>query len=200
MLTHDDWAEADRVYRLHSARRNGPIHRVEVWWRQAIFAVEQPNPADVALWENGRGEPQGYVVYHQPTQPQPGPDRPPFWVRELVALTTDAYLNLVAYLLRHDLPEEITWSAPPDDPFLSLADDATKVKVTEEYDLMLRVCDVEAALKLRPPAYPDHDLALTIEVTDPPAPWNEGIWRLETADGAVNVERAKTEPDISLSA
>ncbi len=198
MLATDDWAQADRVYRHHSAKRNGPIHRGEVWWREAIFAGSQPAPADVALWENALGEPQGYVVYHQRTQPDS--DMPRFWVRELVALSTDAYLNLVLYLLRHDLPPEITWNAAPDDPFLSLVDDTTKVKVREEYDVMLRVCDVEGALKLRPLAYPEHPISLALEVSDSSAPWNEGIWRIEAADGAMHVEKTATEPDLSLAA
>jgi predicted acetyltransferase len=199
MLQPDDWSQADRVYRLHSAQRNGPLHRGEVWWREAVFGVSGPVPSDVALWENGQGEPQGYVVYHQPTRPDFEP--PAFWVRELVALSSDAYLNLILYVLRHDLPREITWGAAVDDPFLTLVDDATKVKVTEEYDLLLRLCDVEGALKLRTPAYAGHSLALTLEVTDSSAPWNEGVWRIEVGeDGTVRVERASDEADVTLSA
>lgn len=198
MLQPDDWAQADRVYRLHSTRGNGPLHRAEVWWRQAIFGGSQPWPSDVALWEDGQGEPQGYVVYHQPTQRDP--DTPVFLVRELVALTTDAYLNLIQYVLRHDLPPEITWVAPPYDPFRSLVDDATKLTVREWYDLMLRVCDVEAALKLRPPGNPERPLSLTLQVSDRSAPWNEGTWHVEVEDGAVGVEKTAGEPDLTLSA
>ncbi len=198
MLSPDDWAQADRVYRFKSAKRNGPIHRGEIWWREAVFAVSQPAPADVALWENSLGEPQGYVVYHQRTQPDP--DIPRFWVRELVALSADAYLNLILYLLRHDLPLEITLNAAPDDPFLSLVEDTTKVKVRDEYDFMLRICDVEGALRSRLPAYPEHRVSLTLRVADSVAPWNEGVWHIESADAIVNVEKATGEPDLSLSA
>ena len=198
LLKADDWPQADRVYRLHSAKRNGPLHRGDVWWREAIFGVSQPTVVDVALWEDGQGEPQGYVTYVQPTRPDGDPLA--FWVRELVALSSDAYLNLILYVLRHDLPEQITWSAPPYDPFLSLIDDAPKVKVEEHYNLMLRICDVEAAFKLRPPAYPDHPSSLTLQVTDSSAPWNEGTWRIETSDGAAQVEKVSREPDLTLSA
>ena len=199
LLQPDDWAQADRVYRLHAARRNGPIHRGDVWWREAIFgASASVRPTDVALWEDTRGEPQGYVAYAQPT-PQ-DPDMPRFLVRELVALTTDAYLNLILYVLRHDLPPEITWQAPPDDPFLSLVEDATKVKVRDEYDVLLRVCDIEAALRLRPPAFPGHTAALTLQVGDGPAPWNEGTWRIEITEGGTQLEKTSTGPDLTLSA
>ena len=49
MLQQDDWAQVDRIYRLHSAKRNGPIHRGEVWWREAVFGASQPSLSDVAL-------------------------------------------------------------------------------------------------------------------------------------------------------
>ena len=201
MLMPDDWAQADRVYRLHSATRNGPLNRGELWWREAIFGITggRPVAGDVALWENGHGEPQGYVVYDQVTNPQ-DPEDHSFSVRELVAISSDAYLNLVLYILRHDLPLETTWSASPDDPFLSLVADATKVKVEEEYDLLLRLCDVEGALKLRPFANLEHPMSLTLQVSDSSAPWNEGVWRVEVADGATNVEKTSGEADLTLSA
>jgi len=97
-------------------------------------------------------------------------------------------------------PREITWGAPPDDPFLSLVEDATKVKVEEWYDAMLRVCDVAAALRLRPLADPERKLALTLQVHDTAAPWNDGCWRVETADGLVQVEPGTGEPDMTLAA
>ena len=203
ILKPDDWAQTDRVYRLHSTKRNGPLHRPEVWWREALFASSQPVPADVALWEDGHGEPQGYMVYYQPRQPEPDMGRAGgarFWVREIVALTTDAYLNLILYLLRHDLPEEIMWTAPSDDPFMSLVDDARHLKVAEGYDLMVRICDVEMALKQRAPAHPERAVSLTLEISDSSAPWNEGTWRIDSADGVTNVEKTNDEADLTLSA
>ena len=198
MLKPEEWAQADRIYRQHAGPRNGAIHRGELWWREGILSTSAPNPADIALWENGQGEPQGYVIYGQPTQPDE--HMPKFWVRELVALTTDAYLNLILYLLRHDLPKEITWYAPVDDPFLSLVDDARYVKVEHEYDLLNRICDVQAALSQRPQVETDRTLALTLQVGDSAAPWNDGRWRVEAANGDVNVERTDGEPDLTLSA
>ena len=125
---------------------------------------------------------------------------PAFWVRELVALSSDAYLNLISYLLRHDLPREITWNTPSEDPFLSLVDDATKVRVQIDYDVMLRVCDVEGALRQRPPADRERALSLAVGVSDSSAPWNEGTWQIEVADGGVTAERTDAEPELSLSA
>jgi predicted acetyltransferase len=198
LLKPDDWQQADRVYRRHSATRNGPLHRGELWWREAVFQTSAPQPADVALWEDASGEPQGYVVYQQP----PGRDDEPgiLPVRELVAVTTDAYLNLLLFLLRHDLKREIALRAPPDDPFLSLVNDATKVTVTDEWDVMLRICDVEAALRQRPPADRERSASFTLQVSDGSAPWNDGAWRVALAGGETSVERTDAEAGLSISA
>ena len=125
---------------------------------------------------------------------------PPFLIRELVALTPDAYLNLLLYVLRHDLPEKITFTAAVDDPFLSLISETQRVKIEHEYDVMLRIVDVEAALRMRSPAYPEHSLSFTMELADTAAPWNEGAYRVEVAGGVTNVERVSGEADISLTA
>jgi predicted acetyltransferase len=200
MLQPDDWQQADRLYRLHSAKRNGPVHRGEVWWRESIFSASQPTPSDIALWEDGAGEPQGYVVYWQPLREGRDPDEPAFLVREIVALTTDAYLNLIAYILRHDLPNEMMWPAPADDPFRTLVGDARKLTIEAGgNDMMLRIVDVEAALRLRPPVSSDLETSLTLAITDRSAPWNEGTWRVEVASGEAQVEKSSGDADLTLS-
>lgn len=203
MLKEDDWPQADRVYRMHSAKRNGPLHRGEIWWRQAIFGGGfTPTPSDVAIYEDGSGEPQGYVVYVQMQRPEvdaEGNSFPSFWVRELVALTTDAYINLLLFILRHDLPAKIGLNAALDDPFYSVVQDARHVQVTEEYDLMNRIVDVEAALRQRPTAKPDLDCAFTMRLEDRAAPWNEGIWSVRQSGGEIEVEKTEAAPDLTLS-
>lgn len=198
LLQPDDWAQADRVYRQHATKRNGPLHRAEVWWREAVFSVSRPTTADVALWENNEGEPQGYVVYYQKRSYDEF--MPPFWIRELVALTPDAYLNLLLYVLRHDLPQQIAFNAAVDDPFLSIVSDTRRVKIEHEYDMMLRICDVEAALRMRAVAISAHDVSFKMQLTDASAPWNEGTYRVEVADGVTNIERVSGEADLSLTA
>jgi predicted acetyltransferase len=120
-------------------------------------------------------------------------------VREIVALTTDAYLNLLLYIVRHDLPREIAINAAPDDPFISLVDDARHVKIEEGYDLMNRIVDVEAALKVRPPANPELDAEFTIKLSDRSAPWNEGTWLVKQANGEVEVEKTDGEANLTMS-
>jgi predicted acetyltransferase len=200
LLQPDDWPQADRVYRQYASMRNGPIHRGDVWWREAIFGRggEVGVPGDVALWEDGQGNGQGYVLYHQRRGPG-GSDWPAFLVRELVALTRDAYLNLLLFLLRHDLAEEITYATSQDDPFLSVIEEAQRVRVRDDYDVMLRVCDIEAALQQR--AFVGKEpVELTLGVEDTAAPWNGGTYRVVAGESGVDVERVGQEPDISMTA
>jgi predicted acetyltransferase len=196
-ITPDDWQQLDRVYRAHSKMRSGALHRPEVWWREGVLLNGQPNKADAAIWEDGNGDVQGYVLILQPTQPEGW--MPEFLVRELTALTPDAYLNLLSYVLRHDLPEKIVWRAPADDPLHSVVDDARKLRIGIEYDMLLRIVDVEMALKQRPPGGPDANLSLTMRIEDRAAPWNEGVWRLECSEGAVDVQKADGDADIALT-
>jgi predicted acetyltransferase len=201
VLSPDDWQQTDRVYRLHSAKRNGALHRGEIWWREVVFNASEKVSSDVALWEDGAGEPQGYVVYWQPPREGRDPDDPAFLVREIVALTSDAYLNLVSYILRHDLPKEIMWTAPADDPFRTLVGDGRKLTIEGGGDdVLIRICDVEQALRLRPPASPDIETSLTLAISDRSAPWNEGTWHVEVANGETQVEKVSGEADLTLSA
>jgi predicted acetyltransferase len=197
LLQPDDWAQADRVYRQYAAKRNGPVHRGEVWWREGVFIVGGPSVGDVAIWEDGEGEPQGYVVYYQKRHWEDG--YPNFWVRELVAQTTDAYLNLVEHLLRHDLAREIELAAPEDDPFLSVVTEAQRVQVKHEYDVMLRIVDVEAALRMRAPVIPGHNVSFTLGLSDKTASWNEGTYRIDVNDGVTTVERTSADADLSTT-
>jgi predicted acetyltransferase len=197
----DDWHQLDRVYRLHSSARNGPLHRPEVWWRNSTLneAAIPPGgiPADAVIWETDGGEPQGYVVFTQPTQ---GEFAGSVVVRELAALSSDAYLNLLTFLAMHDIHREVRIFAPADDPMLVVFGDADKLNVSERYTVLLRIVDVEGALRSRPVADPELRTALTLEVTDASARWNAGTWRVEAGEGAVSAERSPGEGEIRLDA
>jgi predicted acetyltransferase len=63
---------------------------------------------------------------------------------------------------------------------------------------MIRVVDIEGAFNQRP--YPgDGPAAFTMRVEDKSAPWNDGAWRIEAADGVTRAERTDAAPDIELA-
>jgi predicted acetyltransferase len=197
----DDWQQLDRVYRAYCRERTGALHRPELWWREGVFGGLGPfgrQQLDAVVWSDAAGEPQGYLIYGQMSASGFG-GQSRFYVRELVALTGDAYLNLAQVPLRHDLAAEVYWTAAPDDPFAELVENAEKLKIEEHYGLLLRVVDVAQALGVRPPGT-EHVEPFTLALADPSAPWNEGTWRIEAAEGQSGVERVEGDADLSLGA
>jgi predicted acetyltransferase len=197
-VSHKEWAGLDAVYRAFIARRNGYLHRSEHWWRAAVlrsFYERRRDHLDAAVWVSEDNEWRGYVVYDVSRQPEAGPR---LRVRDFVALDGDAYVGLVRYLLRHDIVGQLQWSAPLDDPFLSLVDDPAPVEVAFEPGMFLRVVDVASAFAARPCLIEAPGEGLTLELTDAAAPWNAGCWRLEAEDGHTLAQKCEEAPDLTL--
>jgi len=192
----DDWARLDGVYRRHADPRNGPLHRVEPWWRFNIFQDFEQRPREAVLWHDPGGEAQGFIVYgvHNAAEPM----RHDLVVRDMIALTPDAYLGLWQYLGTHDIAVRIHTDAPLDDPFPDLLQDPWRVQVERGEGAMLRIVDVERALSQRP--YVGHrPVSFTMRIEDSVAPWNDGVWRVEAAEGRMEARLSDGEADIELS-
>jgi predicted acetyltransferase len=195
----DDWQRLDAVYRRYAGPRNGPLHRPEPWWREAVLHDYFANkPREAFLWLNRSGEAQGFIVYNSaPTGPEPMASHELF-VRDMVALTPDAYLGLWHHLLAHDIARRIVVHVAPHDPFADLVVDPWKVEVQRAEGAMIRIVDVEQALARRP--YCGRDaVSFTMRVIDSSAPWNDGVWRVEADQGHMLAERTEAEADIELS-
>jgi predicted acetyltransferase len=198
-VTSKEWARLDAVYRAFIARRNGYLHRSEQWWQQGVlrdFFDRRKDDLDVAVWVNG-DDWRGYVVYEIKGWSDAGAR---LRVRDFAALDSDAYVGLVRYLLRHDLVSQLQWWTPQDDPLLSLLDDPTRVEVTYEPGMLLRVVDVAGAFDARPCLVDASGQSLTLELADEAAPWNAGCWRLEANAGHTKARKCKGSPDLSLDA
>lgn len=195
-----DWQTLEPIFQTYAASANGPFNRDATWWRSMVTEVPWRTGTDIVLWQNDAGDPEGYAIYQQPTTP--GPDFPvtDVNVRELIATSRDAYLNLLAYFGRHDIHHEITISVAPHDPILALFADSEKLEIRQNFAVLLRVVDFEAAMRARPATRGDDATELTLRLADDSAPWNEGTWRIGVAEGRTWVERATSEPEITLSA
>jgi predicted acetyltransferase len=175
--------------------------RPEHWWRRRIFGWER-EVTDAAVWENGEGQPRGYVIYT--TRSGQPPDRPwpqsRLWPRELVTQDAEAYVALVNYLLSHDIHDRIEMSVPPDDPLLSLLDDPHRVRIEAWSSLMLRVVDVAAALRTRGCRLQTEERRFAIAVRDTVLPWNERTWLVEAVGNRMSVEQHSGPADLTLDA
>jgi predicted acetyltransferase len=193
-LEAQDWPQLDAVYRRHGVLRNGVLHRSEPWWQNAVLNASGNPPADAVLWEDGAGRAQGYMVLRQGFS-----DGGKLRADELVSLTSDAYLNLLLYLCRHDIHSEIILRCGVEDLFLNVIEDADRVTMRQEYGVLLRICDFERAIAMRPPVDPHEAMEFTIAVRDTDAPWNDGVWRVGNADGRSFAERTDAAPQLSAS-
>jgi len=201
----DDWARLDAIYRTWAAPRNGPLHRVEPWWRQNVLRHWDEltgglGDNEVFVWKNADGEDEGYLCYYARTMPRLESYAP--WevqVRDFVSLSGDAYLGLWQHLLAHDIATRVAVHMPVEDPFADLVEDPRKIELPRAEGPMIRVVDVERALSRRPFAG-SRPVSFTMRVTDPSAPWNEGVWRIDAGEGQVQVERKDGDADVELAA
>jgi predicted acetyltransferase len=202
-VTEEDQPVVEQVYTQYSARRTGQHVRSDRWWREAFFRRiydTERKLADVAVWYNENGDPNGYVCYES-HRGQPPMASSKIWLREFVALNGDAYQGLLRYILSHDLADEIFWYGPPEDPLAYAVDDSYQVKREYVDDMMLRVVDIETAVAQRPAAPGSPEGALTIAISDAAAPWNTGTWRIESSGGKLSATKANgTTADIAMEA
>jgi predicted acetyltransferase len=203
--TNDDWRRLDAIYREYAREGNGPLHRVEPWWRENILREYdnfegRPREREAFVWVSAEGEDEGYAVYVNRSMGRDGDwQRQEIWVRDFVSLSADAYLGLWQHLLAHDLASRVTIDVAPEDPFADLCEDPSVVQVTKGEGAMIRIVDVERALEMRP-YVGGGPVAFTMGVADATAPWNEGVWRIEGAEGRLRVERVDEDPEVELTA
>jgi len=200
----DDWQRLDAIYRRYAGPRNGPLHRVEPWWRQNVLRHWEETTGGLGdneafVWKNANGQDEGYLSYYSRTMPRTGQFVP--WevvVRDFVSLSGDAYLGLWQHLLAHDIATRLAVHMPVDDPFADLVEDPRKVELPRAEGPMIRVVDLERVLSRRP-FVGSRPASFTMRVTDPAAPWNEGVWRIDAGEGQVQVERKDADADVELN-
>lgn len=193
----DEWQALDAVYRRYLPERNGCIERDEAWWRERALKGWGGASTDIALWEE-HGQPAGYLVYQTRMERSAGVPWPRsiIWVGDFVALTPDAFNGLLAFLLAHDRALRTDILAPPDFPLAAAVKDPARLTVEASEPLMFRLVDFRAAVQARPALPPANDAAFSVRIIDQHAPWNDGVWRIEAAEGRVACEPASGGADF----
>ena len=198
----DDWRRLDAVYRTYAEHRNGPFHRNEMWWREAVITDHGATTRlrEAQVWSDASGADQGYVVYaNYPLASENRWPRQMVLIKDIVALTGDAYAGLWEHMLTHDLADRIVVETPLDDPFRDMVEDPWSVDVSVEGGAMLRIVDIERAFAGRP-YVGQAPVSFTMRIDDPTAPWNDGAWLVEAAEGSIRLGRTERTPDVELSA
>jgi predicted acetyltransferase len=193
-----DWQILDGVYEQAAVGRTGWLRRTEMWWKEGIFRrIYDPERKvrDVVVWRGEDGSPSGYVAYGTTG----GEEKRTLDIGEFVALDSDAYVGLLRYILSHDLHHEISWQGPIDDPLPVAVDDSSRLDQEVFDGYMLRVVDVEEAVKARPAALGAPDGAFTLGIRDDVCPWNDGAWRIENAGGRLMAVKDR-DADVTMEA
>jgi predicted acetyltransferase len=194
----EDWQELAAVYDAYARNHNGPLARDELWWRHWVLETWSGRQ-EAVLWTTDDGRPEGYMLYADPAQ-RSSRHAGKFVVTELIATSSDAYLNLIDFISQQDIRPDAVYYAPPDDVLPLLFSDAERLEMHHGYTVLLRVVDIAEALRERAPASDDLRVEFTVSVSDSTAPWNEGTWHVQRAEGGTVVERTDGPAELSLDA
>lgn len=167
------------IYEAYAKRFNGMLVRTEDWWRKRVFNRKK---GIVTLYRNAAGEPEGYIIYQVKEKV--------LTVHEMIALTEEANRGLWRLISNHDsMIDKVVCQAPFGDPLpFVLADPRIKQEVVPYF--MARIVDAAAFLR----EYPFNAVVegagagkpLYLQLRDGHAEWNNGIFRIQPAQGEGN--------------
>jgi predicted acetyltransferase len=170
---------------VHEGARRSQVGDVRAYpgrWHDLIGDGAQRGKHFVACRDH-EGRASGYAVYRLEREDRYSAHGTVI-VEHMVGCTGAAYLSLWAYLSDLDLTDWVVASGRPEhEPLRWALADSRQLIVTSVRDhLWVRLIDLAVALSGRRYAA---EGSLTLEVTDPFCPWNEGCWVLEGGpDGA----------------
>jgi predicted acetyltransferase len=174
---NERWIEA--VHQRYAARTTGCLDRKTFFWPRLRHQEDMPIYGYLVM--NGES-PEGYILQiHEGIQQ-------PIRIRDLCFVTWRAGERILSFLLDHaTMTDRAIWDGGPGHPLLDVMPEP-RYRVTQSVDWMLRIVDVEHALRSR--GYPKgNKVEVHLAVTDERLPWNHGCWILRVADGVAEVER-----------
>jgi predicted acetyltransferase len=185
------------LYEQVRPERIGWSDRTEAWWNYVLR--DKPEHRDGAtarhaLLYEGAGGIEGYALWRSKEGWDHGPQGE-VSVREVVAVTPEAYTELWRFLFSVDLTRTVVyWSAAIDEPLLHMVTEPRRLGAVVADSLWVRIADLPAALIARRYSTP---LNVVLQVDDRLLPENAGRWRL-TADGD-SVTCVPTDDDADLA-
>jgi predicted acetyltransferase len=192
----DDWETLAPVLAAHEADRALHVDRTAEWWEKRVFQWWGGEDSFGYRWDDDGGEARAYLVYR--FADGDGDDGRTLRVLESAWTDHEAYRHLLRFLGDHDSQvETVEWYCPPDPDarLLDLVEDPSAVTVRTKAGPMVRVVDVVDALSTLD--YPT-DGTVTVGVTDPVLPANDGTFRLTVEGGEPRCEPTEADPVVTL--
>ena len=161
-------------------RYPGMIGRTKAHWEHDYADLERnrdgAGPLFFAVYESHEGA-EGYVAYRVKAEWPEGIPSNTIHVRELMAVTTEAYAALWRLCFDMDLVGTIeSWGRPAEEPLFHMLAHPRALRFRLGDALWLRLVDVPAALAGRKYSA---EGKVTLEVRDSFCSWNEGRFELE---------------------
>ena len=183
------------VYERVWQARSGMIKRNTVHWDSRLRDTERDRGGASAFFHavhEADDRLDGYVLYRIDG------GKGALVVHELIAATDEAYATLWQFCFGVDLITSTEAQGQPvDAPLMWMLSDPRRLRRTPGDAIWLRLIDVPAALSGRRYAQEER---LTIEVTDPACPWNEGRFELDAGPDGAECRPTRKEPELLLSA
>ena len=107
---------------------------------------------------------------------------------------------MLAYLLGHDLVNQILLLTSAAEPFADAIDEPVHIQEPPGawFGQMLRLVDVQRAIEARPALPQASGESVTIALSDVSAPWNAGTWHIECSEGRFSCEKTDATPDADM--
>jgi predicted acetyltransferase len=174
------------LYDERARRTAGNLARSPFLWWRALAGREPPH----AYLVEGDAGPEGYVSF---TQRESGSVFPRYelHVRDFVALTPGAGRTILRLLADHrSMARHAIVPAAPREPVFLLAPEEP-IEIVDQLRFMVRIIDVEAALRAR--GYPATVTGeVTFELRDDLLAHNESCFTMAVESGKAEVRRAAT--------
>jgi predicted acetyltransferase len=180
-------ADHPRLHEIYTARARGCagyFDRSPGYWRHRVLST--PRQATFCYVVERGGVVQGYVVFTHQAEPLVRYD---VYVKDLCAVSHEAYANLLTFLSAHrSMAPHVFFTGGLVEPVLYLLGEQYDRAITRRVDWMVRVVDVPGALAAR--GYPRGIAAeLHLDVADDLVPENNGRFVLAVRDGEGAVRR-----------
>jgi predicted acetyltransferase len=203
----DDVAGIAACYASFARASHGLIDRAPSAWK---LHLGQPDTHAFVLDDGGI---QGYLIAHY--RAGSSRERRVFEIRELVASTAADYAGILGWIrAQRDLWRLVQYDAAPDEHFALRLSEPRPPGFRHARELwdpvariirgpMLRVLNVQEAIRRRRDWNGQDEASFTVEVLDRELPENDGPWRVAISGGTAEVEHAgrrTTGPRLSTDA
>ncbi|MCJ7843141.1 GNAT family N-acetyltransferase [Lederbergia sp. NSJ-179] len=172
------------IHEQYAQNYSGMLVRKQTWWLDHLQSLIP------AIYYSPEGEPKGYLLYHIKENKMK--------VAEFIVLTHEARKGLWAFIGQHDsMVEEVEMSTSLSEPLpYMLKNPRVRMEVAPHF--MARIVDVEGYLQQFTWSSTIQE-PIKIQVEDPIASWNNGIFELSQSGVQKLAEEDMVDPDIQLT-